>query len=248
LQRHGRPIRARVDILRRPASWPAGSISIPFLQAVVGGIASGCVYALVALYFVLIYKATEAVSFMQGEPMMSGAFAALAATTFLGLPWWLAVVFSLSVVALLGAGLERFLVRRVPGRAHLAVVMLTLGLGTMLRGLVSLVPAWATQTHALPLPEGFKEAAVWLLPSAMLWRPTCSCAPWSAPARSSMPLPWRAPSKAWRPGGTSSAAPNSGSPQRPPRHAPAAYRPHPRRAPGDAHRISEVAAADGSYM
>jgi hypothetical protein len=45
----------------------------------------------------------------------------------------------------------------------------------------------------LPLPEGFKEAAVWLLLlGAMLWRPTCSCAPWSAPARSSMPLPWRA--------------------------------------------------------
>jgi len=187
-------------------------ISIPFLQAVVGGIASGCVYALVALSFVLIYKATEAVSFMQGELMMSGAFAALAATTFLGLPWWLAVLFSLSLLALLGAGLERFLVRRVAGRAHLAVVMLTLGLGMMLRGLVSLVPAWATQTHALPLPEDFKAAAVWLLPSAMPWRPTCSCVPWSAPVRSSMPLPWRAPSKAWRPGATSSAAPNSGLP------------------------------------
>jgi len=188
-------------------------ISIPFLQAVVGGIASGCVYVLVALSFVLIYKGTDTISFMQGELMMSGAFAALAATTFLGLPWWLAVVFSLSLLALLGAGLERFLVRRVAGRAHLAVMILTLGLGMMLRGLVSLVPAWATQTHALPLPEGFKEAAVWLLLlGAMLWRPTCSCAPWSAPARSSMPLPWRAPSKAWRPGGTSSAAPNSGLP------------------------------------
>ena len=131
-------------------------ISIPFLQAVVGGIASGCVYALVALSFVLIYKATEAVSFMQGELMISGAFAAPAATTFLGLPWWLAVLFSLSLLALLGAGLERFLVRRVAGRAHLAVVMLTLGLGMMLRGLVSLVPAWTTQTHALPLPVAGK--------------------------------------------------------------------------------------------
>jgi hypothetical protein len=177
-------------------------ISIPFLQAVFGGVANGCVYTLVALSFVLIYKGTDAISFMQGELMMSGAFAALAATTFLGLPWRLAVVFSLSVVALLGAG-----------------------------------------------PERFKEAAVWLLLlSAMLWRPTCSCAPWSVPARSSMPIPWRAPSKAWRPGGTSSAAPNSGSPQRPPRHAPAAYHPHPRRALGDAHRISEIAAAAGSYM
>jgi branched-chain amino acid transport system permease protein len=125
---------------------------LSLLQILLSGIAAGCVYALVALSFVLIYKSTDAVSFMQGELMMSGAFAALAAGTFLALPWWLAVAFALGVTALAGAGIERLVIRRAAGQAHMAVVMLTLGLGMMLRGLVGMVPAWSSQTHALPLP------------------------------------------------------------------------------------------------
>jgi branched-chain amino acid transport system permease protein len=122
------------------------------LQVLVGGIASGCVYALVALSFVLIYRSTGAVSFMQGELMMSGAFAALAASTWLALPWWLALLFALALMALFGAGLERLVIRRMADHPHIAVVLLTLGLGMMLKGLVTLVPDWSTRTHALPLP------------------------------------------------------------------------------------------------
>jgi branched-chain amino acid transport system permease protein len=125
---------------------------LSLLQILLSGIAAGCVYALVALSFVLIYKSTDAVSFMQGELMMSGAFAALAAGSFLALPWWLGLAFALGVTALAGAGIERLVIRRAAGQAHMAVVMLTLGLGMMLRGLVGMVPAWSSQTHALPLP------------------------------------------------------------------------------------------------
>ena len=56
------------------------------LQIVISGIAQGCIYGLIALGFVLIYKATETVSFAQGELMMLGAFVGLAAMTLLGLP------------------------------------------------------------------------------------------------------------------------------------------------------------------
>ena len=59
------------------------------LQLVISGIAQGCIYGLIALGFVLIYKATETVSFAQGELMMLGAFCGLACMTMLGFPYWL---------------------------------------------------------------------------------------------------------------------------------------------------------------
>ena len=66
-----------------------------FVQLVISGIAQGCIYGLIALGFVLIYKATETVSFVQGDLMMLGAFLGLGAVTMLGLPFWVGVVLSL---------------------------------------------------------------------------------------------------------------------------------------------------------
>jgi branched-chain amino acid transport system permease protein len=57
---------------------------LQFVQLVISGIAQGCIYGLIALGFVLIYKATETVSFAQGELMMLGAFLGLALMTLLG--------------------------------------------------------------------------------------------------------------------------------------------------------------------
>jgi branched-chain amino acid transport system permease protein len=65
---------------------------VQFLQRIISGIAQGCIYGLIALGFVLIYKATETVSVAQGELMMLGAFAGLACMTLLGFPFWLAVL------------------------------------------------------------------------------------------------------------------------------------------------------------
>ena len=62
------------------------------LQIIISGIAQGCIYGLIALGFVLIYKATETVNFAQGELMMLGAFCGLACMTMLGFPFWLAVL------------------------------------------------------------------------------------------------------------------------------------------------------------
>ena len=56
------------------------------IQLLISGVAQGCIYGLIALGFVLIYKATETVSFAQGELMMLGAFGGLAVMTLLGLP------------------------------------------------------------------------------------------------------------------------------------------------------------------
>ena len=60
------------------------------LQLLVSGIAQGCVYGLIALGFVLIYKATETVTFAQGDLMMLGAFGGFIAMSAMGLPFWAA--------------------------------------------------------------------------------------------------------------------------------------------------------------
>ena len=73
-----------------------------FLQLFLAGVAQGCVYALVALGFVLIYKATETVNFAQGDLMMLGAFFGLTASTILGWPYWATILFAIVVMAAVG--------------------------------------------------------------------------------------------------------------------------------------------------
>jgi len=65
---------------------------LELLQLIVGGIAQGCVYGLVALGFVLIYKATEMVNFAQGDLMMLGAFVALTLVGTMGMDYWLGLL------------------------------------------------------------------------------------------------------------------------------------------------------------
>lgn len=122
------------------------------LQILLSGVATGCIYGLVALSFVLVYKATEAVSFMQGELLMVGAFAAVALTAAAAWPVWLAVLVAVLGMALAGALVERLALRRAMGQPHLTAVLLTFGLGLMLRGGVTTVPAATHSAHQLPLP------------------------------------------------------------------------------------------------
>lgn len=122
------------------------------IQIIVGGIAQGCVYGLVALGFVLIYKATETVNFAQGELMMLGAFLALACMTLLHLPFWLAALAAIAGMTLVGLAIERSVIRPILGQPTLSIVMLTFGLGYIARGGVTMIPAIGTETHALQVP------------------------------------------------------------------------------------------------
>ena len=123
-----------------------------FVQLVISGISQGCIYGLIALGFVLIYKATETVSFAQGELMMLGAFAGLASMTFLGFPFWLAVVSAIAGMALFGVLLERIVIRPILGQPAFSIVMLTIGIGYVARGLITMIPGIGTETHSLPVP------------------------------------------------------------------------------------------------
>ncbi|MCY7319609.1 MAG: branched-chain amino acid ABC transporter permease [Ramlibacter sp.] len=122
------------------------------IQLVISGIAQGCIYGLIALGFVLIYKATETVSFAQGELMMLGAFCGLAAMALFGLPFWLAVVGAIAVMALFGVVLELAVIRPILGQPAFSIVMLTIGIGYVARGLITTIPGIGTETHTLPVP------------------------------------------------------------------------------------------------
>jgi branched-chain amino acid transport system permease protein len=122
------------------------------LQLVISGIAQGCIYGLIALGFVLIYKATETVSFAQGELMMLGAFLGLSLVTVLGLPFWLAAVCTVVVMAVFGLLVERAIIRPILGQPAFSIVMLTIGISYIARGAITMVPNIGTDTHVLPVP------------------------------------------------------------------------------------------------
>ena len=128
------------------------------LQIIVGGVAQGCVYGLIALGFVLIYKATETVNFAQGELMMLGAFTGLGCMLGFGWPFWLAAIAALAIMAVAGALIERAFIRPVLGQPAFSIIMLTFGLGYVARGAVTMVPGIGTQTHVLSVP--YKDSLV----------------------------------------------------------------------------------------
>ena len=138
---------------------------LQLLQLLIAGVAQGCIYGLIALGFVLIYKATETVSFAQGDLMMLGAFAGLAAMTFLGFPFWLAVLASVAAMAAFGLLAERAVIRPILGQPAFSIVMLTIGIGYVLRGLITMVPSIGTETHVLPVP--YKDE-IWKLGSLVI--------------------------------------------------------------------------------
>jgi branched-chain amino acid transport system permease protein len=125
---------------------------LQLLQLIISGVALGCIYALIALGFVLIYKATETVNFAQGELMMLGAFCGLALMQLVGLPFPLAVAIAVAGMAGFGALLERAVIRPILGQPQFTVVMLTIGVGYVTRGLITMIPVLGTETHSLAVP------------------------------------------------------------------------------------------------
>ncbi|MCW9003033.1 MAG: branched-chain amino acid ABC transporter permease, partial [Rhodospirillales bacterium] len=103
------------------------------IQLLVSGIAQGCVYGLIALGFVLIYKATEIVNFAQGDLMMMGAFVAVTLIGGFGLPYWLGFLGAIALMAVFGYLLDVIALRPVIGQPQFAIIILTISLGFVLR-------------------------------------------------------------------------------------------------------------------
>jgi branched-chain amino acid transport system permease protein len=121
-----------------------------FLLLMSNGILIGLMYSLIALGFVLVYKATDAINFAQGEFVMIAGFVVAVSLGAYGAPLWIAVAVGVAAMVGFGFGLERVMLRRLIGRPIIAVVMATIGLAAILRGVGPL--AWGADTKSLTLP------------------------------------------------------------------------------------------------
>jgi branched-chain amino acid transport system permease protein len=107
-----------------------------FLQLTIQGIALGAVYALIALGFVIVYKATDVINFAQGELVLLGAYLVYAFNQT-ALPFVVSVGLAVVAMAGVGWGIERTVLRGMIGKPAFAVVMITIGLGIVIRQIVA---------------------------------------------------------------------------------------------------------------
>ena len=122
------------------------------LVLLTNGVMIGLMYALIALGFVLIYKATDAINFAQGEFVMFAGFLAAGAIDIGGAPFLLGALLAIAGMVAMGFGLERVVLRPLIGRPVIAVVMATIGLAAVLRGTATL--AFGAGNRSIELPIG----------------------------------------------------------------------------------------------
>ena len=109
------------------------------MQQIFNGIAMGSIYDLVAVGFVLIYKATDVINFAQGDIMMFGAFVAFIFANVLHVPFLVAILLTLVIMALFAKLLERVVLRPLVGESVLSMLMVTVGLGIIIRSVAGMI-------------------------------------------------------------------------------------------------------------
>ena len=125
------------------------------IHVVVSGLATGSIYALMALSLVIIYNATRTLNFAQGEMLMVSTFVAWSAQRLLGLPLLAALLVAVLAAALLALVFERLVIRRAIGATHWDVLILTLGLSLILRAGSGIV--WSHDEF--PFPSFFRSGS-----------------------------------------------------------------------------------------
>ncbi len=148
-----------------------------FTQLVVTGLVIGSVYALVALGFVLIYKATSVINFAQGEFVLVGAYICLDVIVRFQIPFVWAFFLTMAFSVILGLLVERLMLRPLIGEPIITVIMVTIGLATVLKSVVTLF--WGTQIRVFPqifpqVPLSFygivvSEVYLWTLGFSLLF-------------------------------------------------------------------------------
>jgi branched-chain amino acid transport system permease protein len=128
-----------------------------FLQITFAGLALGARYALVALGFVIIYKATGVINFAQGALLALGAYLAYALVNA-GVPFWIAVIGAAVGTALVGAAAERLVLRRMVGQPIFAVIMITIGLLFIIEQVITSI--WGFDALNLNDPWGVRTVEI----------------------------------------------------------------------------------------
>jgi branched-chain amino acid transport system permease protein len=139
------------------------------LQLVITGVAVGGVYSLMALGFVLIFKASAVVNFGPGELVLFGAYVSWATILHMKLPLVVALPVTLVVAILLGLVIERGILRPLIGEPIISVIMVTFGFASVIRGVLNMT--WGSDTRPFPVlfsPEPFRLGPVPISP-VHLW-------------------------------------------------------------------------------
>ena len=119
------------------------------LQTLLGGFVQGCIYSLIALGFVLIYRATRQINFAQGDLLMLGAYLGMQLQLW-GVSWSVALLLSLLLLFLYGSLLQLGILSSLPRESRISVILMTLGLGFVLRSLATMI--WGPAPLFFPSP------------------------------------------------------------------------------------------------
>jgi len=120
------------------------------IHLAVTGLAQGCAYGLIALGFVLIYKATEVVNFAHGEFMMLGAFAVLAYSEAMGGSFWPAFILGCLSIGVVGYLIDAQIMRRIIGQSSASIFIMTVAFGFIFRSLAGMIWGWNTLSLSTP--------------------------------------------------------------------------------------------------
>jgi branched-chain amino acid transport system permease protein len=123
------------------------------LALLTNGVLIGLMYSLIALGFVLVYKATDAINFAQGEFVMLAGFLIAGTIVLAGAPFWVGILVAVLGMVAFGFGLERIVLRPLLGRPVVSVIMATIGLAAVLRGAAPLFYGAETRSIPLPIPD-----------------------------------------------------------------------------------------------
>ncbi|MBW2684224.1 MAG: branched-chain amino acid ABC transporter permease, partial [Deltaproteobacteria bacterium] len=125
-----------------------------FFQIVVSGVVVGSIYALAALGLVLVYKSSRVANFAHGQIIAAGAFITYFLTVTVGIPIFFSFLASMIITFFLAMSVERIFLRRLIGEPIISVIMVTIGLGSIIDGLIYLTP-FGTENYSFPtfLPQ-----------------------------------------------------------------------------------------------
>jgi len=120
-----------------------------FFEVLIGGLLAGVMYSLVALGFVLIYKASGVFNFAQGAMVFFAALTFVGLQEKFGLPFWGAFVLALAAMVVLGILIERIVLRQLVNQPQITLFMATIGLSFFIEGLAQLI--WGTNVRRLDI-------------------------------------------------------------------------------------------------
>jgi branched-chain amino acid transport system permease protein len=121
-----------------------------YVELIINGLLVGTLYSLIALGFVLIYKASDVINFAQGELVMFAGFVLAACLQIYGVPLAWAIGIGFASMIAMGFLVERIVLQHLVGRPVVAIIMATIGLAAFLQGLAPFF--WGAETKNLPLP------------------------------------------------------------------------------------------------